>query len=463
MSCEDEEEEIYQLTWPGKRKSARLADEPIDGELIPCREESKDFDATGNIYIEGDNLDVMKLLRGTYAGGVKLIYIDPPYNTGQKFIYNDNFGSHAKWMNLIYPRLKVARDLLSDDGAIFISIDEHEVCQLRLLCDEIFGERNLISQIVWNGTSGSNYGTGIKDCVEYVLAYAKEMRELEMNLNPADLSVYKLSDEFESTRGKHRLSTFDKVKLGKGYGPGLDYPIRMPDGSLRYPGGGRDGPSGYWNYTWSKAKVEWGLANGFIAFRRGKEGWRPYVKRYERVDNTGKAFGGNGRSNPFSNLILRSDVECASGLFELRELFQVESVPIEYPKPTALIKHLLGMIKDDARDAIVLDFFSGSATTAHAVMSMNAEDGGDRKFIMVQIQAPCIQRSAGAKSGYANICEVGKERIRRAGEAILKEGGQAVRGDTLDKFFELSMDEGGSGRRSKLDVGFRVLKLAKGH
>ncbi len=459
-------EERYQFTWPDKRAAVRLANMPTTMTLRPCREESVDFDNTQNLYIEGDNLDVLKVLRETYLGKVKMIYIDPPYNTGNDFVYNDDFAQgkeefeqasglfdeegnqtidpmqrntesngrfHTDWLNMIYPRLKVARDLLSEDGVIFISIDDCEVDNLKKVGNEIFGEHSFVSNMVWQSTAGSNTGTDIVTVTENILVYVKNRNVFVFNGMLSDEEGYTFSDEYEQERGKYGLDKMDRRRVGNHYSDALNYPITMPDGTLRYPGGFKEKSKEGWNYLWSKTKVEWGIKNGFVEFKKSNGEWAVYNKRYFKVDNEGKPIE---RSIPFRNLITSEMHNTAQGTGEIRDLFIDR--PFDFPKPSGLIKRLLLTSVRTSKDSIILDFFSGSATTAHAVMKLNAEDGGNRKFIMVQLPEKTDEKSEAYKAGYKNICEIGKERIRRAGKKIKEEAGLQAQ---------------------NLDTGFRVLKL----
>ena len=468
LACEVVEgaEERYQFTWPDKRNAIRLANAPINKTLRPCREESVDFDNTENLYIEGDNLEVLKLLRENYLGKVKMIYIDPPYNTGSDFVYNDDFAMgaaefnaqsclfdedgnrmadpmvqntesngrfHTDWLNMIYPRLKVAKDLLSDDGVIFISIDDCEVENLMKICNEIFGDTCFVSNMVWQSTAGSNTGTDIVTVTENILVYVKNRNRFIFDGMLSGEDGYTLSDEYESERGKYSLDKMDRRRVGSHYSDALNYPLTMPDGTIRYPGGFSEKSQEGWNYLWSKTKVEWGIKNGFIEFKKSNGEWAVYNKRYFKVDNEGNYVE---RSIPFRNLITSDMHNTAQGTAEIRDLFSER--PFDFPKPSGLIKRLLLTSVRSHKESLILDFFSGSATTAHAVMQLNAEDGGNRKFIMVQLPEKTDEKSEAYKAGYKNICEIGKERIRRAGKKVKEEAG--LQGQNLD-------------------TGFRVLKL----
>lgn len=463
-----EGEERYQFTWPEKRVANRLANTPTTMTLRPCREESEGFDNTQNLYIEGDNLDVLKVLRETYLGKVKMIYIDPPYNTGNDFVYNDDYNVgaqeeegrnglfdeegnqtfskyerntssngrfHTDWLNMIYPRLKVARDLLTDDGVIFISIDDNEQKNLRNVCDEVFGEKNFVCSFNWQKKTGSSDAKHIAIVTEYVLTYSKNISTLSVNSNyeAFDEKRYRYKDEYFEERGPFYYDSLDRGTLG--YHESLDYPIRI-NGITVFPNGRNCALNDGWRWKWSKDKVEWGIKNGFIVIQPASNkasGYGAYYKIYLNVDNENKKIN---RSSPYKNLI--QGILNTNASSESKDLFNSATL-FSNPKPVGLLYLLLkiGSIKEES---IILDFFSGSATTAHAVMQLNAEDGGNRKFIMVQLPELTDEKSEAYKAGYKNICEIGKERIRRAGKKIKE--------DNKDK-------EG----IDKLDIGFRVLKL----
>lgn len=456
----DEREERYQFTWPDKRKSVLLANSPISATLRPCREESVNFDTTQNLYIEGDNLDVLKLLQETYLGKIKMIYIDPPYNTGNDFVYKDDFSQsaeeyaetsgqideqgnrlfqntesngrfHTDWLNMMYPRLKVAKDLLSDDGVIFISIDDNELSNIRKICDEIFNENNFVANIIWQSTAGSNTGENtITTTTENILVYSKSQNRIINRETFENNGKMTFKDEYFERRGFYALDKLDSVRQNLHYSEALNYAIECPDGTFQFPGGGTKPQSG-WNYLWSKNKVKWGIDNGFIVFKKTNKGYTIYNKRYEKVDNQDRPFE---RGNIFRNFIPSSICTTATGSKNIAELFNGK--PFDYPKPIILINKFIKLATKD--DSIILDFFSGSATTAHAVMQLNAEDGGNRKFIMVQLPEKCDEKSEAYKAGYKNICEIGKERVRRAGKKIKEENSEKAK---------------------VLDIGFRVLKL----
>ena len=467
-------EERYQFTWPDKKKSVLLANSPINATLRPCREESVDFDNTENLYIEGDNLDVLKCLKETYLGKVKMIYIDPPYNTGNDFVYEDDFAEttadylansgqydeqgnrlvnntdsngrfHTDWLNMIYPRLKVARDLLSEDGVVFISIDDNELDNLKKICDEIFGEGNFVANMIWQSTAGSNTGTDIVTVTENIVVYVKNCNTFKFDGKLSSMDSYTLTDEYEAERGKYGLDKMDRRRVGSHYSDALNYPITMPDGTMRYPGGYSEKSKEGWNYLWSKTKVDWGLKNGFIEIKNNNGEWAVYNKRYFKIDNEGNPIE---RAIPFRNLITSDMFNTAQGTSEIRNLFSDR--PFDFPKPSGLIKYLLLTCVRNDKDAIILDFFSGSATTAHAVMQLNSEDAGYRKFIMVQLPEETDEKSEAYKAGYKNICEIGKERIRRAGKKITDE--LAAKQQENGLFAEQE-------KKKTLDIGFRVLKL----
>ena len=484
-------QERYQFTWPDKKKSVVLANQPIAKTLRLVREKSVGRDGTPgsidteNIYIEGDNLDALKLLQETYLGKIKMIYIDPPYNTGNDFIYEDDFSMsgddwngvsgdydedgnrlvqntesngrfHTDWLNMMYPRLRIAKDLLSDDGVIFISIDDNEVENLKKICDEIFGEGNYITNIVWQSTAGSNTGTDIVTVTENVLVYTKCRNAFTFDGMLADEQSYTYSDEYEAERGKYALDKLDRRRVGSHYSIALDYSIEMPDGTLRYPGGYTKRSSEGWNYLWSKTKVQWGIEHGFIVFKKTNGVWNVYNKRYAKIDNEGNYVE---RTIPFRNLITSDQCNTAQGTSEIRSLFNVRT--FDFPKPSSLIKHLLMTCVRKAPNTIILDFFSGSATTAHAIMQLNAEDGGHRKFIMVQLPEVTEDNSEARKAGFKTICDIGEERIRRAGKKILEEHGVGVTPPQhLHQDGQRSLDlPNMTHKTSTLDIGFRVFRI----
>ena len=453
----DDGEERYQFTWPDKRAHAHLANTPTTKTLRPCREESVDFDHTQNLYIEGDNLDVLKVIRETYLGKVKMIYIDPPYNTGNDFVYNDDFSQtvseyqensgqfdnegnclvqntesngrfHTDWLNMIYPRLKVARDLLTEDGVIFISIGEQEIDNLKKCLNEIFGQSNNIETYIWESTFRPDNSSSImRRNAEYIVCFAKNIANIDKLVGevkkkeglpsltknsmkesilkfPADIVLTYLDD------GIYRKGVRDSYEL-------LD-DVEVKDGLIvndfRLKG----------RMIWGQENLNREIASGTKIIIKGN-GFVPYTDK-----------GGDSVMSPTKIIPNKLVGDVLSANAEMSKLFTNKVFP--YPKPLTLIKYLLSYFLN--KEFIVLDFFSGSATTAHAVMQLNAEDGGNRKFIMVQLPEKTDEKSEAYKAGYKNICEIGKERIRRAGKKIKEENADK---EGIDK----------------LDIGFRVLKL----
>ena len=468
----DEDEEMYQFTWPGKRAARYEAAEPIDDTLRPVPADSVDWDTTENLYIEGDNLRVLKLLQRGYMGKVKMIYIDPPYNTGNDFVYHDDFAHsaeeedlaagnideegnryrrnldsngrfHSDWCSMMYSRLLVAHSLLKEDGVIFISIDDNEVHNLRKICDEVFGAGNFVAELNWRKKTGANDAKDIAIVTEAILLYAKNHEQTikaeiwKRDEDSINQSRYNLSDEFVNERGKFYYDTLDRGGLQ--YSDSLNYGIEAPDGGIIYPNGRDTFVNDGWIWKWSKEKIKWGLDNKFLSFvKSSKSKGSAYTikyKVYQLVDNEGLVREKSGRA--FMNLILNPINQI--GNKEMKELFDGGS-PFSNPKPVGLIKFLLNIIKPD--DSLILDFFSGSATTAHAVMQLNAEDGGKRKYICVQLPEGTPEGSEARKAGYATIPEIGKERIRRAGKKIKEESPLTTQ---------------------DLDTGFRVFRIDSGN
>ena len=442
-------EERYQFTWPDKRKAILTANAPINKTLRPCREESVGRDGTPggfdseNLYIEGDNLEVLKLLQETYLGKIKMIYIDPPYNTGNDFVYEDDFAEdagqyiahsgqydeegnrlvqntesngrfHTDWLNMIYPRLRLAKDLLSDDGMIYISIDDNEVDVLKKICNEVFGEKNFLGTILWKKkTNGNNMGF-IPPVHDYILAYARSIIDIkDIGYDVTEEHISKTySNPDNDPRGA--WTTMDLSANHRGPYFSITNPIT---GETFYPPEGR-----YW--VFNEEEVKRRIADGRIIF--GKTGTtRPVQKVFAAERIHGKIRAESWWDKHGMN-------EDATA--EIRELFGQGKL-FTHPKPSKLIYNLVKI--STAADDIILDFFSGSATTAHAVMQLNAEDGGHRKFIMVQLPEETDETSEAYKAGYKNICEIGKERIRRAGTKIKADPPLTTQ---------------------DLDVGFRVLK-----
>lgn len=436
-----EGEERYQFTWPDKRAAVRLANTPTTMTLRPCREESVDFDNTQNLYIEGDNLDVLKVLRETYLGKVKMIYIDPPYNTGNDFVYNDDFAQgkeefeqssglfdeegnqtvdpmqrntesngrfHTDWLNMIYPRLKVAKDLLTEDGAIFISIDEHEHSNLLSIMNEIFGEVNYIDSIVWDkkaSAKGVPPQSMMVNVHEYIVVYRKSQGfKFIGEKRDAEKDGFKNPDN--DPRGPWRESNIKSTIK-----PIEDaFTIVDPNTGKQYTN----------TWAFSKESLERMILENRILWKESLPKQKEFM--YE-LTNENKA------------------IKSSWGVFDAQSTtvflkHLIPEVKFDNPKPINLMNYLVEVAL--GKETTILDFFSGSATTAHAVMKLNAEDGGNRKFIMVQLPEKTDEKSEAYKAGYKNICEIGKERIRRAGKKIKEEAGLSAQ---------------------NLDTGFRVLKL----
>lgn len=489
-------DERYQFTWPDKRKAIRLSSVPVAATLRPCREESVNFDTTENLYIEGDNLDVLKVLRETYLGKVKMIYIDPPYNTGNDFVYEDDFSRdtgdyiansgqfddignrlvenkesngrfHTDWLNMIYPRLKVAKDLLSDDGVIFISIDDHEVANLRKICDEIFGEENLIASMIWQqGKKSSGNLIGINH--EYMLAYAKNRSLIDRVDTPFQqkkLGLDKIYAKYNALKRQYGQD-YKKIEVGM-----KEFYNSLPENDPAY---------NHRLYCLVDKNGLFQSDNAAAPDKPATRSHRPLVHPISQKPTAVPAMGWRFTDKTLDELvakdyILFGDDETkiprvkrylkeyeyeipstvfykpgAAASFELQKL--LDKRLFDNPKNRVEIQRIIGFVTYFNNEAIIMDFFSGSATTAHAVMQLNAEDGGNRKFIMVQLPEICDEKSEAAKADYKNICEIGKERIRRAGRKILEELAQkqAEKADDL---------LAGTEPAPSLDTGFRVLKL----
>ncbi|MEN0664930.1 site-specific DNA-methyltransferase [Caldifermentibacillus hisashii] len=430
--------ERYEFTWHGKAQSLKLAQTPSTGTLRPDKESSKNWDTTENLYIEGDNLEVLKLLQKSYFGKVKLIYIDPPYNTGNDFIYPDDFRDniqnykeitkqnmkantesngryHTDWLNMMYPRLKLARNLLSEDGVIFISIDDSEQEKLKMICNEIIGEDNFLAQVIWERAYAPvNLKKNFSVSHDYILVYAKNSKGLVSNgLQRSDSANNRYINPDNDPRGVWKPDNFS-------VGPAVEkniYEITTPSGRKVLP------PNGY-SWRLSKEKFHEYVADNRIWF--GESGNNvPALKRFlsEVKDSI----------TPMTIWKYEDVGHSQSASQALKKLFD-DKAYFTYPKPVELIKRTIELYSN--KDSIILDFFSGSSTTAHAVMQLNAEDGGKRKFIMVQLPELTDEKSEAYKAGYKNICEIGKERIRRAGDKIVAETG-----------------------KTDLDIGFKVFKL----
>lgn len=439
----DSGKERYQLTWAGKKEAIVNANIPCNKTLRPVKEKSANFDITNNIYIEGDNFEVLKILQESYLNKIKCIYIDPPYNTGKDFIYNDNFNKtiqdelfdsgfsdndknklisnsqsnsrfHSNWLSMIYSRLKLARNLLNEKGVIYISIGNDEVDNLRKICDEIFGENNFIAQLVWtnNEGGGSSDSKFFKVKHEYILCYAKNIDKTTKikNIPIEDTERYKLADEYVKTRGNYQLVKLASASLQ--YSQSLDYPIETPDGNEIFPKDNTDKDKAIWR--WSKEKLKWGINNNFIEWKKDKNGiWQIYTKQYTNCDKDGNIV-----ERTKTPLGLIDKYSSTQGSNELFDLFKCRT--FGYPKPTELIKYLLERFSNE-NDDIVLDFFSGSATTADAMLQLNSSDNIKRRYILVQMEEMCDESSEAFKSNYKTICDIGEERIRRAGNKIKEE------------------------------------------
>ncbi len=465
ISCTvvDGKEERYQFTWPDKKKSVLLANAPINKTLRPCREESVDFDTTENLYIEGDNLEVLKLLQETYLGKIKMIYIDPPYNTGNDFVYEDDFAQsaeeylansgqfdedgsrmvqntesngrfHTDWLNMIYSRLRLAKDLLATNGVIFVSLDDNESANLKKICDEVFGAVNFIGQITVVGNPrGRDYG-GVARMHDYLFVY-KKSPEAVINLIEDSENNFKMFDSlggFELRELRNR-----NIKFNKENRPNLYYPfyinpttedehglheisLEPKDGWIELYPLESQGVNTVWR--WGKQKSQENL-NVNIKAKPMRNGSYMIVEKYREGRMMARSVWWD------------KDTNTEKGTLLVKEL--MEGKVFDYPKPVEMLMKTIEMGTDSDEGAYVLDFFSGSGTTAHAVMQLNAKDGGNRNFIMVQLPEETDEKSEAYKAGYKTICEIGKERIRRAGKKIKEEAGLTAQG---------------------LDIGFRVLK-----
>ena len=474
-------EERYQFTWPDKKKAMLAANAPITATLRPVVADSVGKDGTPggfdseNLYIEGDNLEVLKLLQETYLGKVKMIYIDPPYNTGNDFVYEDDFAQsaadymdnsgqydeegnrlvtntesngrfHTDWLNMIYPRLKLAKDLLAEDGVIFISIDDNEIENSLKVCSEVFGKGNYLACFPRVTKKAGKTTEAIARNHDYLLSYAKSSA-VKLYLPSHTDDGFKFSDEFIDTRGKYKLNqTLDYDSLQ--YSASLDYPITVK-GKTFYPGQSYEKylerqkgnhARADWAWRWSKELFEFGLKNGFIVIKDYESHSRIYTKTYQNCKIVKK---GNGfqleymeRTKAISTLeFIENEYSNDNSKKNITQVF--DAAVFDYSKPVELLKTITSYATSTSD--VVLDFFSGSATTAHAVMKLNAEDGGYRKFIMVQLPEKTDEKSEAYKAGYKNICEIGKERIRRAGRKIKEDAGLTAPAD--------------------LDIGFRCLRL----
>jgi len=449
--------ERYNFGWNGKSRALRLAQTPSTGTLRPCMEESKDWDTTQNLYIEGDNLEVLKLLQKSYHNKVKMIYIDPPYNTGNDFVYPDDYKDsienylkitgqvdeegkkvgtnnesngryHTDWLNMMYPRLRLARNLLKDDGVIFISIDDNEVDNLKKICNEVFGEENFVGMVIWERAfAPKNDAKYFSASHDYIAVYAKNISLFDIGkLKRSQESIDRYKNYDNDTRG---LWISDNL-TAKTYSEKYDYPIIVPSGRSVSPSHGS-----CWRV--SKEKLFELISENRIWF--GENGDNvPRLKRFLNDVQEGMT--------PTTLWNFKDVGHNQEGRQELKKLFDDKGF-FDGPKPIRLLSRIL-TIANTNKNSIILDFFSGSATTAHAVMQLSAEDGGNRKFIMVQLPEPIDENSEAGKAGYKNICEIGKERIRRAGEKIKAELADSNRQIQL-----------GEESRQPVDIGFKVMKL----
>ena len=441
----DNDFEKYRFEWKGKAECLRLAQKRSSGTLRPCPAESVNWDTTQNLYIEGDNLEVLKLLQSAYYRKVKMIYIDPPYNTGNDFVYADDFADplarykevtqqttksnpetmgryHTNWLNMMYPRLRLAANLLRDDGVIFISIDDNEVTNLRKMCDEVFGEENFVAQFIWQSRQNKDNRniTGVSIDHEYILCYSKQCGNRIFRGTERKVELYKNPDNdprgLWTSANMVGLATIDAR-------PNLHYDLINPADGINY-----GCPAKGWRYD--RNTMNRLIAENRIIWPDEPSG-RPRKKSFlnELSDNL-PGFSSVFNLGVFTNTATKEIGALLNGYW------------FDFPKPTEIIKQLVSQVTKE--NDVVLDFFSGSATTAHAVMQLNAEDGGNRRFILVQLPEVCDEKSEAYKAGYKNICEIGKERIRRAGKKL-----------TENKDGQLSMD----GENALLDIGFKVFKL----
>lgn len=489
--------ERYRLEWPGKREAIVTANIPTTNTLRPAPEESVDFENTENLYIEGDNLEVLKILQESYLGKIKMIYIDPPYNTGKDFVYKDNFTQdstefkeesgqidqygkrlvpnpessgryHSYWLTMMYPRLKLARNLLTDDGVIFISIGQNEISNLNHLCDSIYGEINRISIVGRLAKAGGNKGKFFSPNIEYLIVIAKNKdiaKEFRDEMDEGLIKKVYTKTQIGGERSGEKYRAFGLYQSSLDSRPNQRYFIEAPDGSLIIPPGSelpkikkegekilpKNTDDGCWRWTYDtylsekiKGNIEFNETNNQVLIDSSSNFSKWNV-------NTKIWLNDRQEEGQLPNDFI-SKYENRHSAKELKQL----DIPFDFPKPSNLIKFLAKICRTEKTD-IILDFFSGSATTAHAVMQLNADDRSNRKFIMVQLPEKTDEKSEAYKAGFKNICEIGKERIRRAGKKIKEEleVKQKVEAGKLD--FEGNSES--ETRNSKLDIGFRVYKL----
>ena len=454
--------ERYRLEWPGKREAIVTANLPTTKTLRPVREDSVDFDTTENLYIEGDNLEVLKILQESYLGKIKMIYIDPPYNTGKDFVYKDNFAKageeeliesgqkdeynqklvanpetsgryHSDWLSMMYPRLKLARNLLTEDGVIFISIDDNEVHNLRKICDEVFGEGNFIGNVIWHKKySVANDSKYFSTSHDHIIVYAKSKFEFKIGKLPrTDSQNVNYKNPDNDPRGNWQSTSLSVSRITD-----KDiYEIKGPNGNVYFPPEGSS-----WRY--SKEKFLELLADNRITF--GLKGDNmPRQKRFLSEVQDGLT--------PTTIWNFKDVGHTDEGKKETTGLFQ--KAVFDYPKPIRLLSQIMNI--GNIKDGFILDFFAGSSATAHAVMQLNSEDGGNRKYIMVQLPEATDEKSEAYKAGYKNICEIGKERIRRAAKKIKEEKAEKVKKEGL---FD-SRSQSGTEGKDEQDYGFRVYRL----
>lgn len=472
--------ERFGLFWPGKKRALRAAQEPTTATLKPDFDNSKDWATTQNVFIEGDNLEVLKILQKHYHAKIKLIYIDPPYNTGKDFVYPDNYKEgldtylewtrqvneegkkvttnaetegryHSNWLNMMYPRLKLARNLLTDDGVIFISIDDHEVDNLTRLGKEVFGEDNLLASFPRVTKRAGKSGDLIAFNHDYVLAFSRTSGVRLNRFSHTD-DGFRFSDEFEETRGKYKLNqTLDYGSIQ--YSRSLDYEIEL-DGRVFRPGGVTEEqmlsrqarkPRTDFCWRWSPDLFKFGLENGFVVVKKGRNGPRIYTKTYQNA--TIKERGGGyeviiqDRTKAFTTLdFVDNKYSNDNAKKGISSLFAFAA--FDYTKPVEMLKTIIALSTSPDGGDIVLDFFSGSGTTAHAVMQLNADDGGHRRHIQVQLPEPTPDTSEARDAGYSQISQISRERIDVAGDAVAKRAGLQLRD-----------------REAPLDIGFRSYKL----
>ncbi|MBC8273566.1 MAG: site-specific DNA-methyltransferase, partial [Chloroflexi bacterium] len=463
------DENAYTFTWAGKQDAFRAIQTPSAASLAPAPEESVNWESTQHLFIEGENLEVLKLLYKSYYGRVKMIYIDPPYNTGHDFIYRDDYRQprraylektgqidaegnvltsnpetsgryHSDWLTMMYPRLFLARQLLREDGVIFVSIDDHEVHNLRLLMNEIFGEENFIAQLVWlnkEGGGGSD-STLFRIKHEYLLTFARDIESVEIKgVEITNVDRYRYKDKHFESRGPYYLQKLNQASIQ--YSSSLDYEITAPDGEKLLPR--QRNKRACWR--WSKSKVEWGIENNFVVFKKNSEGkWQVYTKQYLQVDNEDNPIKRTNR--PMGVIADYSTTQASKSLFEL---FGAKT--FEYSKPSELVEHLIKITTEE--DDLVLDFFAGSGTVAEAVLRYDQEDGVNRRFTLVQLPEPTPEDSPARQEGYETISEIGKERIRRVIAQMQAEREGQLPLETRETPEDGPRDTG---------LGFKVFKLA---